>query len=91
MRGGVCGVQGGVAKRAGVKGTITEGVRAGGLRRLRYVGEEKTHLQHLATAGTKRTVKPLPVPVSAVIKLKARPVQVRGRAGRGFRRSRRES
>jgi transposase len=38
------------AKRAGIEGTISQGVRAGGLRRSRYVGEAKTHLQHVATA-----------------------------------------
>jgi transposase len=37
-------------KRAGVEGTISQGVRACGLRRSRYAGEAKTHLQHLATA-----------------------------------------
>lgn len=35
--------------RAGVEGTISQGVRAFGLRRSRYWGEAKTHLQHLAT------------------------------------------
>jgi transposase len=39
------------AKRAGVEGTISQGVRACGLRRSRYAGEAKTHLQHLATAA----------------------------------------
>jgi len=39
------------AKRAGVEGTISQGVRACGLRRSRYVGEAKTHLQHVATAA----------------------------------------
>jgi transposase len=38
-------------KRAGVEGTISQGVRACGLRRSRYAGEAKTHLQHLATAA----------------------------------------
>jgi hypothetical protein len=33
------------AKRAGVEGTISHGVRTCGLRRSRYVGEAKTHLQ----------------------------------------------
>ncbi len=37
--------------RAGVEGTISQGVRVGGLRRARYVGTAKTHLQHLATAA----------------------------------------
>lgn len=39
------------ARRAGVEGTISAGVRARGLRRSRYVGEAKTHFQHLATAA----------------------------------------
>jgi transposase len=37
-------------KRAGIEGTISQGVRVTGLRRARYVGAAKTHLQHLATA-----------------------------------------
>ena len=37
-------------KRAGVEGTISQGVRAFGLRRARYVGLAKTHLQHVLTA-----------------------------------------
>lgn len=37
-------------RRAGIEGTISQGVRVFGLRRSRYVGEAKTHLQHVATA-----------------------------------------
>jgi len=37
-------------KRAGIEGTISQGVRAFGLRYARYVGKAKTQLQHLATA-----------------------------------------
>jgi transposase len=37
-------------RRAGIEGTISQGVRACGLRRSRYVGEAKAHLQHVATA-----------------------------------------
>lgn len=37
--------------RAGIEGTISQGVRAFGLRRSRYRGLAKTHLQHLATAA----------------------------------------
>jgi transposase len=37
--------------RAGVEGTISQGVRAFALRRTRYVGLAKTHLQHLLTAA----------------------------------------
>jgi transposase len=39
------------ARRAGVEGTISQGVRALGLRRSRYIGQEKTHFQHVATAA----------------------------------------
>ena len=38
------------SSRAGVEGTISQGVRAFGLRRSRYIGMAKTRLQHLATA-----------------------------------------
>ena len=37
-------------KRAGIEGTISQGTRTFGLRRSRYLGLAKTHLQHLATA-----------------------------------------
>jgi transposase len=39
------------ARRAGVEGTLSQGVRACGLRRSRYRGLAKTHLQHVATAA----------------------------------------
>jgi len=39
------------ALRAGIEGTISQGVRAFGLRRTRYRGQAKTHLQHVATAA----------------------------------------
>jgi len=38
------------AHRAGIEGTHAQGVRRMGLRRSRYVGEPRTHLQHMATA-----------------------------------------
>ena len=38
------------AQRAGVEGTVSQGVRAFGLRQARYIGLAKTHLQHLLTA-----------------------------------------
>ena len=38
------------ARRAGIEGTLSQGVRAFGLRRARYRGLVKTHLQHIATA-----------------------------------------
>jgi hypothetical protein len=39
------------AQRAGIEGTISQGVRALGLRRSRYRGLARTHLQHVATAA----------------------------------------
>ena len=38
-------------KRAGVEGTISQGVRRLGLRQTRYTGLAKTHLQHVLTAA----------------------------------------
>jgi transposase len=38
------------AKRAGIEGTISQGTRAFGLRRSRYMGQTKTHLQHMLIA-----------------------------------------
>jgi len=38
------------ATRAGIEGTLSEGVRAHQLRRSRYIGLAKTHLQHLFVA-----------------------------------------
>jgi transposase len=38
------------AQRVGVEGTLSQGVRAFGLRRARYRGLARTHLQHIATA-----------------------------------------
>jgi transposase len=35
-------------RRAGIEGTLAQGVRAFGLRRARYRGLQKTHLQHIA-------------------------------------------
>jgi transposase len=45
------------AKRAGIEGTISQGVRTMGLRRSRYIGQEKTHLQHVATAAALNLVR----------------------------------
>jgi len=39
------------ARRAGIEGTISQGVRAYGLRRAKYIGAAKTHLQHVLTAA----------------------------------------
>jgi transposase len=38
------------AQRAGIEGTHSQGIRCCGLRRTRYMGLAKTHLQHLITA-----------------------------------------
>lgn len=38
------------AKRAGIEGTISQGTRSFCLRRSRYFGQAKTHLQHILTA-----------------------------------------
>jgi transposase len=45
------------ATRAGVEGTISQGVRTMGLRRSRYIGQERTHLQHVATAAAINIVR----------------------------------
>lgn len=34
-------------RRAGIEGTISQGTRAFELRRSRYIGQAKTHLQHV--------------------------------------------
>jgi transposase len=39
------------ARRAGVEGTLSQGIRAYGLRHARYIGEAKTHLQHVLMAA----------------------------------------
>ena len=46
-------------KRAGIEGTISQGVRVIGLRRSHYIGQEKTHLQHVATAAALNLVRTL--------------------------------
>jgi transposase len=38
-------------RRAGIEGTLSQGARRSGLRRSRYRGLAKTHLQHVATAA----------------------------------------
>ncbi len=38
------------ARRAGIEGTISQGVRRAGMRRSRYIGLAKTHLGHVLTA-----------------------------------------
>jgi transposase len=39
------------AVRAGIEGTLSQGIRAFALRQSRYLGIAKTHLQHVATAA----------------------------------------
>jgi transposase len=46
-----------VKPRAGIEGTISQGVRAFGLRHARYRGLVKTHLQHLLTATAMNLVR----------------------------------
>jgi transposase len=38
------------AARAGIEGTLSQGIRLSELRRSRYLGLTKTHLQHVITA-----------------------------------------
>jgi transposase len=45
------------AVRAGVEGTISQAVRTCGMRRARYVGLPKVHLQHLLTAAALNLVR----------------------------------
>jgi len=44
-------------KRAGIEGTISQGVRRMGLRRSRYLGLERTNFQHVATAAAINIVR----------------------------------
>ena len=37
-------------KRSGIEGTLSQTIHASGLRRSRYIGQAKTHLQNLAIA-----------------------------------------
>lgn len=45
------------AQRAGVEGTISQGVRAFELRHCRYIGLKKTELQHIITAAAINVVR----------------------------------
>ena len=45
------------ARRAGVEGTIAQGVRSCGMRRAYYVGLGKNHLQHLLTAAAMNLIR----------------------------------
>ncbi len=44
-------------KRAGIEGTISQGVRSKGLRQTRYMGLARTHLQHIATGAAINVVR----------------------------------
>jgi transposase len=45
------------ARRAGIEGTISQGVRTFDLRRTRYIGLAKTHLQHMLIAVAMNLVR----------------------------------
>lgn len=45
------------AQRAGIEGTLSEGVRAHGMRRSRYRGRDKTHLQMVSVAAAINLVR----------------------------------
>jgi len=45
------------ARRAGIEGTIAQGVRSSRLRRTPYFGQAKTHLAHLMTAAAMNLVR----------------------------------
>jgi transposase len=45
------------ALRGGIEATISQGVRAFGMRRSRYIGEEKTHMQHICIAAAINLVR----------------------------------
>lgn len=45
------------ARRAGIEGTLSQGVRGFGLRHARYRGQAKTYLQHLASASAMNLVR----------------------------------
>jgi transposase len=45
------------ALRAGIEGTLSQGTRAFGLRRSRYAGQTKTHLQHILTGAALNYVR----------------------------------
>ena len=44
-------------QRAGIEGTISAGVRTLHLRRSRYIGLAKTHLQHVLTAAAMNLIR----------------------------------
>jgi len=44
-------------ERAGIEGTMSQGVRKMGMRKSRYIGLARTHLQHVATAAAINVVR----------------------------------
>ncbi len=44
-------------QRAGIEGTLSQGIRAFGLRRSHYIGLARTHLQHVLTATAMNVVR----------------------------------
>ena len=71
------------AKRAGVEGTISQAARVTGLRRSRYRGLARTHLQHLASAAALNIIRsvawlrgerPADTPVSPFMALASRAI-----------------
>lgn len=67
--------------RAGIEGTISQAVRSMGLRKSRYSGLARTHVQHVATAAAINVVRlvswlngkrPRATPVSPLVSLAAR-------------------
>jgi hypothetical protein len=45
------------ARRAGIEGTIAQGVRSCKMRRSRYLGQPKTHLEHLMVTAAMNTIR----------------------------------
>jgi transposase len=44
-------------RRAGIEGTLSQGIRAFELRQTRYLGQAKTHLHHVITAVAINSVR----------------------------------
>jgi Transposase DDE domain len=45
------------AKRAGIEGTLSQAVRRSEMRRSRYIGLARTHLQHVLTAAALNLIR----------------------------------
>ena len=59
------------ARRAGIEGTLSQGVRRCGLRQSRYVGLPKTQLGHVATAAASGPLAELPCSAAPLIEIAA--------------------